>query len=165
MNNLYVSDSSAQAVYQVNPVTGAQHTLALGTLVTPAGLAIDPSGNMLVTDPGAPAIYRFNVQSGVRTTLTTPAVQPSAIAADAAGNLLIADTAAILAVPASSNSSPFTVATLASSALAIDAAGNLYTNSGGSVAEAHPHSGLRSVCEHYFRCHSRSPCWSPVIRR
>jgi sugar lactone lactonase YvrE len=133
LNNLYVSDSSAQTVYQVNPVTGAQHALALGSLVAPAGLAIDPSGNLLVADSGAPAIYRFNLQSGVRTTISSPAVQPSAIATDAAGNLLIADSAAILAVPASANSTPFTVASLAPSALAIDAAGNLYTNKGGSV--------------------------------
>ena len=133
LNNLYVSDSSAQAVDQVNPITGAQRTLALGSLVSPAGLAIDPSGNLLVTDPGTPAIYRFSLQSGVRTTVSSPAVQPSAIATDAAGNLLIADTAAILAVPASANSAPFTVASLTPSALAIDGAGNLYTNKGGSV--------------------------------
>ena len=53
--------------------------------------------------------------------------------ADAAGNLLIVDTAAIFAVPASSNSSPFTVAGVTPSALAIDASGNLYTGSAGSL--------------------------------
>lgn len=133
LNNLYVSDSSAQAVYQLSPITGAQYTLALPSLVAPAGLAIDPSGNLLVTDPGAAAIYRFNLQSRVTTTVSTSAVKPVGIATDAAGNLLIADTAAILAVPASGNSAPFTVAGLTPSALTIDAAGNLYTGYGGSV--------------------------------
>jgi sugar lactone lactonase YvrE len=133
LNNLYVSDSSAQAVYQLNPITGAEHTLAVGTLVAPAGLTIDPSGNLLITDPGAPAIYRYNLQSGVTTTVSSTAVKPSAIATDAAGNLLIADTASILAVPSSSNSASFTVASLAPSALAIDSAGNLYTGSSSSV--------------------------------
>ena len=105
----------------------------MGTLVAPAGLAIDPSGNLLITDPGAPAIYRYNLQSGVTTTVSSAAVKPSAIATDAAGNLLIADTAAILATPASANSAAFTVASLAPSALAIDSAGNLYTGSGGAI--------------------------------
>ncbi len=135
LNNLYVSDSSAQAVYQINPITGAARQLAVGTLVAPAGLTIDPGGNLLITDPGAPAIYRFNLQTGATTTVSSVAVKPTAIATDAAGNLLIADTAAILAVPASSNSASFTVASLAPSALAIDSAGDLYTGSGGSVLE------------------------------
>jgi sugar lactone lactonase YvrE len=133
LNNLYVSDSSTQAVYQLNPITGAVHTLAVGTLVAPAGLAIDPSDNLLIADPGAPAIYRFNLQSGVTTTVSSPAAKPSALAIDAAGNLLIADTASIFAVPASANSAAFTVAGLAPSALAIDAAGNLYTGSGSAI--------------------------------
>ncbi len=135
LNNLYVSDSSTQTIYQLNPINGASRTLSVGTLVAPAGLAIDPSGNLLITDPGAAAIYRFNLQSGRTTTVSSAAVSPSAIATDAAGNLLIADTASILAVPASTNSAPFTVASLAPSALAIDSAGDLYTGSGGSVLE------------------------------
>ncbi len=133
LNNLYVSDSSVQAVYQLSPITGAQRTLALGSLTTPAGLAVDPSGKLLVTDPGAAAVYRYNLQSGVTTTVSSTAVKPSAIETDAAGNLLIADTASILGVPASTNSASFTVAALMPSALAIDAAGNLYTGAGGAV--------------------------------
>jgi sugar lactone lactonase YvrE len=132
-NNLYVADSSAKAVYQINPVTGAQRTLSLGTLSSPTGLAVDPNGNLLVADPGAPAVYRFNLQTGTRTTVTTPALAPSQVVTDAAGNLLIADTAAILAVPASSNSTAFTVAGIAPAALAVDSAGNLYTGASGSV--------------------------------
>ncbi|MGA9667657.1 MAG: Ig-like domain repeat protein [Terracidiphilus sp.] len=133
LNNVYASDSSAQAVYQLNPVTGAVRTLPVGTLVAPAGLAIDPSGNLLITDPGAAVIYRYNLQSGVTITVSSTAVAPSAIATDAAGNLLIADSASIVAVPASTNSASFAVASLAPSSLAIDSAGNLYTGSGGAI--------------------------------
>ncbi|HKF47480.1 MAG TPA: Ig-like domain repeat protein [Terracidiphilus sp.] len=133
LNNLYVSDSTAQAVYQINPITGAERTLPLGTLVTPSGLAIDPSGNLLVADPGAGAIYRFNFQSNAVTTVSSPASAPSAVLTDAAGNLLIADTSDIVAVPASGNSAPFSVANLAPAALAIDSAGNLYTGASGGV--------------------------------
>jgi sugar lactone lactonase YvrE len=133
VNNLYVSDSATQTIYQIDPITGATHALPVGTLVAPAGLAIDPSGNLLITDPGAAAIYRFNQQTGLTSTVTSTAAKPSAIAIDAAGNLLIGDTADILAVPASSNSAAFTVASLAPSSLAIDSAGNLYTGSGSSI--------------------------------
>ncbi|MGA7159207.1 MAG: pectinesterase family protein [Acidobacteriaceae bacterium] len=133
LNNLYVSDSSTKAVYQISLLTGAEQTLPLGTLVAPAGLSIDPNGNLLVADPGAPAIYRFNLQSNTRSAVSTSAIAPAAVVTDPAGNLLIADTAAILAVPASSNSAGFTVASLTPSALAIDPAGNLYTGSVGGV--------------------------------
>ncbi len=135
LNNLYVSDSSAQTVYQINPITGVEHTLSLGTLTTPKGLSVDPSGNLLIADPGTPAIYRYNFATGTRTMVSTSATAPSAALTDAAGNLLIADTADILAVPGSSHSSSFTVASLAPSALAIDSAGNLYTGSNGGVLE------------------------------
>jgi hypothetical protein len=57
----------------------------------------------------------------------------SAALSDAAGNLLVADSADILAVPASSNSSPFTVAGVTSAALAVDSAGDLYTGAAGGV--------------------------------
>ena len=133
LNNLYVSDSAAQVVYRIDPITGAQQTLALGPLVSPAGLAIDPAGNLLVADPGAAAIYRFNFATSTRTTVSSPAVSPSVALTDAAGNLLISDSVSILAVPASTNSAPFTVASLAPSALAVDSAGNLYTGSAGGV--------------------------------
>lgn len=132
-NNLYVSDSSAQAVYQISAYTGARRTLALGTLVSPAGLGVDPSGNLLIADPGAPAVYRFNLQTGTRTTVPTPATAPSQIVTDAAGNLLIADSASMLAVPASSHSTAFTVAGITPAALAVDSAGNLYTGASGGV--------------------------------
>jgi sugar lactone lactonase YvrE len=132
LNNIYVADSSAQAVYQINPINGGKRTLNLGSLVSPAGLAIDPSSNLLVADPGARALYRFS-PSGTRTTVATSAVAPFGVVTDAAGNLLIADTAQILAVPASSNSSSFTAASLTPAALAIDFAGNLYTGASGSV--------------------------------
>ncbi|HSY34752.1 MAG TPA: Ig-like domain repeat protein [Acidobacteriaceae bacterium] len=133
LNNLYVSDSGAQVVYRINPITGAQQTLALGRLVSPAGLAIDPTGNLLVADPGAPAIYRFNFATSTRTTVSSSAIAPTVALTDAAGNLLIADSPSILAVPASTNSAPFTVASLTPSALAVDSAGNLYTGSAGGV--------------------------------
>ena len=55
---------------QLSPITGAQKTLATGTLITPQGLSIDPSGNLLIADAGAATIYRFNIQSGVRTAVT-----------------------------------------------------------------------------------------------
>ncbi|WP_263418287.1 pectinesterase family protein [Terriglobus albidus] len=134
INNLYVSDASAQAIYQVNPITGVMRQLPVGTLVAPAGLSIDPNGNLLIADSGAPALYRYNLQSGTRSAVSTTATQPSVAITDAAGNLLIADSGSILAVPASANSSGFTIATTTPAGLATDSAGNLYTgSSSGSI--------------------------------
>jgi sugar lactone lactonase YvrE len=133
LNNLYVSDSSAKLVYQIDPISNAERTLALGALVSPSGLSIDPNGNLLVADPGAPAIYRYSLQTNTAVTVPTSATAPSAALTDAAGNLLVADSADILAVPASSNSPSFTVASLTPAALAIDSAGDLYTGATGGV--------------------------------
>jgi hypothetical protein len=132
-NNIYLSDSSTKAVYLYSGLTGVSKTLSLGTLVTPKGLAIDPSGNLLIADPGAPALYRYNFVTNTRSTVTTSATAPSAVVSDAADDLLIADSAAILAVPSSSNSASFTIASLTPSALAIGPAGDLYTGSGNSI--------------------------------
>jgi hypothetical protein len=135
LNNLYVADSSVKTVTQIDPITGASHTLISAGLTAPAGLAIDPSGNLLIADPGAPALDRYNPATGALSAISTPATAPTAVVADAAGNLLVADTASILAVPASPNSSSFTVSSLAPSSLAIDSAGDLYTGSGGAVVK------------------------------
>jgi hypothetical protein len=135
LNNLYVSDSTAKTVTQINPITGAGHPLISTGLTAPAGLTISPSGNVLIADPGAATLYSYNPTTAVLSALTTPATAPVGIATDAAGNLLIADTAAILAVPASSNSSSFTVAALASSSIATDVAGDVYVSSGGAVVK------------------------------
>lgn len=133
LNNLYVSDSSAKAVYQIDPITNAQRILSFATLTSPEGLSIDPNGNLLVADPGVPAIYRYSLQTDAAVTVATPAVAPTAALADAAGNLLIADSADILAVPTSSNSASFTVASITPASLAIDSAGDLYTGAAGGV--------------------------------
>jgi sugar lactone lactonase YvrE len=135
LNNLYVADSSAKAVYQINPITGSERTLNFTGLVAPAGLSIDPAGNLIVADPGAPAVYRNSLQTNSAMAIPTTAAGPSVALADAAGNLLIADRGDILAVPASSNSTEFTVAGIAPAALALDSAGNLYTGAGGGVLE------------------------------
>lgn len=134
LNNLYVSDSAAKAIYEINPITGALRQVPAGTLVAPAGLSIDPNGNLLIADPGASSLYRLNLQNGTRTTVATNATQPSVALTDSAGNLLIADSGSILAVPASSSSAAFTVASLTPAGFAIDGAGNLYTgSSSGSI--------------------------------
>ncbi len=133
--NLYVADSAAQTVTAVNLITGATQVLAVGTLQSPTGLALDPAGNLLVSDPSAGVVYRYNLSTGASTTVATPASKPAALAVDAAGNLLVDDSAAIDAVPASANSTAYTVASLTPAALAIDAAGNLYTGSNGGVVE------------------------------
>jgi sugar lactone lactonase YvrE len=133
LNNLYVSDSAAKAVYEIDAITGASRTLIASGLTAPAGLTIAPSGNLLIADPGAATLYSYNPSTAAFATVKSPATAPVGVATDAAGNLLIADTTAIFAAPASANSSSFTVASITPTSIATDAAGDVFAGAGSGV--------------------------------
>ena len=126
MNNLYVSDASAKTITQVGSNFIASHVIANSGLSSPAGLAVDSGLNVYVADPAASSVYKYSSPAFTRSTLTSAAVAPRSVAVDAAGNVLVADSASgdILAVPASSNSGVFSIASgLAANTLALDSIG------------------------------------------
>jgi sugar lactone lactonase YvrE len=136
LNDLFVADSSTAMVYEVSPNGVAQRTLIGSGLTSPTGLAVVPPNALYVADSGT--IYRYTY-TAASTAVSTAVAHPGAMAVDAAGNLLVSDTSAgtITAVPASTNTSAFIVATgITSTALALDGSGNIYTANGtGSVLE------------------------------
>ena len=129
-NNLYVLDAGAKSVTEIGPNGSGAKTLIDG-LSAPTSLALDGSGNVYLGDGGS--IYKYDAQTLARTTVSTAAATPAAVAVDPAGNVLVADSASgsLLAIPASSNSAPFTlVDSLPGATLALDSTGNVYTGSG-----------------------------------
>lgn len=96
-NNIYISDSGAENVVQVNLLTSSQATI-LGGLSTAAGVAVDPSGSLYSVDSGKTTITRVPFENGglnpnAAVTLAAVVTSPNAIAADNQGNLYVADTA------------------------------------------------------------------------
>lgn len=118
--NLYIADGNNYRIRKVTngvittvagtgiPSFNGDNLPALATGMSPSGLAIDPSGNLVFADPGTGRIRRL--AGGIVTTLAGsspdptrfggdggPAVNaqlsgPTAVAVDAAGSLYIADT-------------------------------------------------------------------------
>lgn len=102
--NLFISDFSAQRVFQVN-AAGVITTVAgsgtagfsgdgaaakLAQLAYPAGLAIDAQGVLYIADSGNRRVRR--VAQGVISTVTTGALNsPTGLAVDGAGNLYVQD--------------------------------------------------------------------------
>jgi hypothetical protein len=100
--NLYVSDATTKAVYQVPNDAGGgslQSTVTLATgLANPTLLALDGLGNLLIADTGK--VYRVNTSTGVLTTVLS-SVTPVGLAADAGGNVYVQDsgTSKVIEVP------------------------------------------------------------------
>jgi sugar lactone lactonase YvrE len=87
--------------------TGDGGTSTAATLSNPAGLAIDPSGNLLIADTGNNAIREVSAEGGIINTITftnqsanittatgsnTLLNAPKGVATDSIGNIYIADT-------------------------------------------------------------------------
>ena len=117
--NLYVADYGNNRVLRIAVATGLTTTVAgngvfgfagdggpatLASLARPYGLAVDGSGNLLISDNGNDRVRRVSASTGVIATVAgggtgddgRPAVEaslsrPDGIALDGAGNLYIAD--------------------------------------------------------------------------
>ena len=95
---LFVADlnagaNSGGAIFQVDPATGSVVPIVQGPpLVDPSGIAVDASGNLIVSDRSA-GVLRINPATGTITTVKSgaPLVTPSGVALDASGNIVVAD--------------------------------------------------------------------------
>ena len=139
LNNVYVTDTTANTVTLFTSPSSAGTKLSTGTLtlVSPKGVATDPAGDIFIADTGNNRIVEIPVVAGALSssgTVTLPVTvkAPQGVAVD--GNLVIADTGdnTIILVPNINGQLSFTAArTIATglggpNAVAFDPNGNLY---------------------------------------
>jgi sugar lactone lactonase YvrE len=138
---LYLSDPTNKRVVYYNLLTGqAGVTLATTTngITTPAGIAVDGSGNLYVADSSADKVFIFST-AGVVSSVTPPNVTTaSGVAVDASGSILVSDSISgnIVRIPDISGTLTTsqalvidTVASKSASSLSMDAQGGLYVAS------------------------------------
>ena len=114
--NVYIADTSNNAIKEWLVASNSVTTLVSSGLNTPTGLAVDGIGNIYIADSGNNAIKEWIAASKTVTTLVSSGLSgPWSVAVDGAGNVYIADTGnnAIKEWIAASN----TVTTLVSSGL------------------------------------------------
>lgn len=122
-----IGGTGVAANLSVDPATQS----ALGSSLTPNGVAADSNGNVYVADAGSGQLLRFASGSTTSTTLLTGLTSPSQVAIDGAGNVYVADTGAnriAVRLASSSSTTPTTVGTGFSSpgGVAADALGNIF---------------------------------------
>ena len=129
--NVYIADTSNNAVKEWNASTQAVTTLVSSGLSNPAGVAVDGAGNVYIADWGHLAIKEWNASTHAVTTLVSSGLNfPNGVAVDGAGNVYIADTGHNEIEEW--NASTHAVTTLVSTGLynpegvAVDGAGNVY---------------------------------------
>ena len=134
LGGFYFSDFEANAIYYVD-AQGIIRTIASAPLHSPAGLAFDPRGGILVADSGNNLIRRLYantvsiyIHSPNR---PTPLYSPTDIAFDRLGNFYIADDR-LSTLVRSLNGDIVSIAA-GGRCLAADAKNNLYVGSGGLV--------------------------------
>ena len=134
LGGFYFSDFEANAIYYVD-AQGIIRTIATAPLRSPAGLAFDPRGGVLVADSGNNLIRRLYANTisiyNHSPNRPTPLYSPTDIAFDQLGNLSIADDRGSTLVR-SINGDIVSIAA-GGRALAVDLKNNLYVASGGLV--------------------------------
>jgi streptogramin lyase len=89
---IVVGDGNADALWGVDPLTGAQ--IRLATLPAPAGVVIDANGDILVGDSTDLTIYRFDANTLARTVVSSggdlAAIASSGLALEQDGSILVA---------------------------------------------------------------------------
>jgi len=160
-NNLYVTDYSSGAVYEITQGGVVTIFLAVGTLTNPYGLAVDASGNVYVADAGNGQIRKITSGGTVSTLAGTGGTFafPVGVAVDSAGNVYVTDRSADVVRKVSSGGAVTTYAGLAftsgtvdgsltaarfanPSGIAIDASGNLFLTDSGQIVREINTSGI-----------------------
>ena len=105
-----------------------------GSFATPAGIAVDGSGNLYVSDRGAasPSLYKETLANGTytQTTISDGFVYPQGVAVDGGGNVYLADEYGQAVYKETLSNGSYTQSTIDSWAqpvgVAVDSIGNLY---------------------------------------
>ncbi|HTV60383.1 MAG TPA: hypothetical protein VMJ93_16035 [Verrucomicrobiae bacterium] len=101
---IYAVDTARKTVAAVGAFTGSPDACAsagtntaasaatpASTKICPAGLAVDPRGNLFISDANSNEVLRVNAADGKVVTVASNLRSPGALAADANGNLYVAD--------------------------------------------------------------------------
>jgi streptogramin lyase len=95
VGTILVADLQANAIFAIDPTTGAQSVVASGgPFVDPEGLVVDPATcDAIVSDAGAGAIFRVSLVDGSITAIASgrPLVHPVGGVLDGQGRLLSSD--------------------------------------------------------------------------
>jgi hypothetical protein len=137
-NNLYISDSGANAILEEKSGTSNAIVLASSGLNNPAGLAVY-NGNVYIADYGDSEIKEIvNGSNTVTKVLTAGLSNPEAIAFDSYGNLYISDSGdnAIKELSATTNTLTTIVSTGISNpgGITVDGHGNIFFTDSGNNA-------------------------------
>jgi sugar lactone lactonase YvrE len=115
--------------------TAGESTLPASGLLSPAGVAVDPGGNVYIADSGNNRVVKETLSGGSysQSTIPTSALDdPGGVAVDAGGNVYIADVENNRVLKETASGGSYSESTLPTSALdlpagvAVDAGGNVY---------------------------------------
>jgi sugar lactone lactonase YvrE len=106
---------------------GGAHSQVGSKLISPAGVAVDSTGNIFITDMDRQAVYKVT-PAGAKTTIGTGFSVPEAVAVDGAGNVYVADSQAAAVFKVTPGGVQTTVGTGFDfpNGVAVDGAGNVY---------------------------------------
>jgi hypothetical protein len=101
-NNLYITDSTANKIYEYSQITGSTVTQVNGgSLSAPTAISIDASGSAYVVNSGSSTVLRIpnvngSLNPNTQITLGTLLVlkKPSGVAVNGSGNVAISDSGA-----------------------------------------------------------------------
>jgi len=131
--DLVVADWAANAIFRMDPTSGAQTVISSGgSIVEALDVAIGPGGDLFVANGESGSnIVRIDPATGAQSVLTTGVTFPTGLVFDAAGELLVADS--------------FFGSSVAVG-ITIDAAGDiLITSVGGEIERVDPVTGSRTT--------------------
>jgi DNA-binding beta-propeller fold protein YncE len=90
--NVYIADTSDNAIKEWNASTHAVTTLVSSGLTGPFGVAVDGSGNLYIADTGDTAIKEWSASTQAVTTLASSGLSyPYGLAVDGSDNVYIAN--------------------------------------------------------------------------
>jgi DNA-binding beta-propeller fold protein YncE len=91
--NVYIADTTGNAVMKWNVSTHKVSTLVSSGLNSPSGVAVDAQGNVYIADNKNNAIKKWSVANGQVTSLVGTGLSlPTGVAVDSQGNVYLSDT-------------------------------------------------------------------------
>jgi hypothetical protein len=149
---LYVAEAFRNVIRRVDLVTGTIATLAVNSKLDDlGGIAVDPSGDLIITEFTAKRVRKIHPTDGTVSLLADGLSRPDFVTTDGGGNIYIADLGCILRLEAKTGSMMTVVAGDRAStgqhgpaivggyfsSVAVDHEGNLFVSEYGNRGEGH----------------------------